>query len=281
MQKHPEYLQTLVANWLTEEIGLYGISENDVAGWEIEVNYPLMLQMDPTKLRFDEKEECIGEAGWLDEGVHAATTIIGTRQFAFSSSRRLNPTVQENMKAALEERGLSLEASGLDLYQPVLDDEGNQKYDKNEQALFNGPGGIRITEKDLPPESERGIKDWVIKSEEPLYFAFQELPNDAWQKESLKKACNVFLVWGDVTPRSPECEEFTGVTFAVEQKEDGIKAEVTVDSDTKEIDLIYEKTERIMMAERAILWLNAKKEEEGVTIRLNSLVIGELFPIKK
>lgn len=283
MQKQPELLKSVISKWLLDEIGIYGITEDDIASWDVTTEYPVMLEIDPTALRFVDDQECIGENGWLDEGVRAVTGLIGTRNFKFESSKRLSVDTQDNLKESLEKAGFTMEGKDMDLYKPVLDEEGAQKYDDNEQALYTGPGGVNMREKDLPPEAERGIKEWTVKSEDPIYFAFQQLPNDAWQKEDKKKDCNVFLVWGDVTPRKPDCEEFDSVEFVVEKnkKDDTIKIEITLDDKTETINTPYEETQKLMMANRAILWVNAKKEEEGVTIRLNSLVIGELFPNKK
>jgi hypothetical protein len=279
LEKDDKYIKQVVGRWLLEDIAPSGVTEDDLAKWNFGVEYPLMMEMDPTALRFADDQECVQETtGWLDNGVHAATTLIGARNFTIESTQRLTIDQQDSIKEALKDKGFTMEGDGLDLYRPLLDDEGNPKTNADKLPMFSGPGGISISEKDLPPESERGVKEWSFKSENPLFFAFRELPNDAWQKLQKKKECYVFVVWGDVKPRAPECAEFTSATFSAEKIDDqNVKVEVTVDKDSKKLEMPFETTQKIVMGDRVMLWINVKKEEEGATIRFNSLVIGELF----
>ncbi len=279
IEKKSSYLKEVIGKWVLDDLSPSGITEDDVTKWEISVEYPVMLEFDPMNLRFEDSQECIQEStGWLDQNVRAVTTLIGARNFTITSSSRLTIDQQDNLMEALKSKGMTMSGQGLDFYKPVLDSEGNPKYNSENEALYTGPGGISITEKDMPPESERGVKEFTIKAENPLFFAFREIPNSAWQKIQKKKECYVFVVWGDVKPRAPDCAEFTSALFAAEKIDDQtIKVEVTVDSKSQKMEIPFETTQKIMMGNRVLLWINVKKEEEGATIRFNSLVIGELF----
>ncbi len=279
IEKDDKYIKQVIGKWLLDDLSPSGVTEDDIAKWTFGVEYPVMKEMDPTALRFVDDQECIQESkGWLDDGIHAVTTLIGARNFTIESSQRLTIDQQANIQEALKEKGFMMEGNGLDFYKPLLDDDGNPKTNAEKEPLYSGPGGVSISEKDMPPESERGVKEWSFKSENPMFFAFRELPNDTWQRLQKKKECYVFVVWGDVKPRTPDCSEFTTASFSAEKIDDqNVKVEITVDKDSKKLEMPFESTQKVVMENRVMLWVNVKKEEEGATIRFNSLVIGELF----
>ena len=79
-------------------------------------------------------------------------------------------------------------------------------------------------------------------------------------------------------PRAPECPEFDFVTFAAEKVDDEkVKVEVSMDKESEKLQLPFETTQKIVMDDRVMLWINVKKEEEGATIRFNSLAVGQIF----
>ncbi len=277
-----QYLKEVMMRWILDDVSPSGLSEDDMSGWDFGVEYPVMIEMDPTALRFVPDQECVQESnGWLEDGVRAVTTVIGSRNFTVESRTRLTIDQQDSLMEALKDNGFTMEGSGLDLYKPALDSEGNQKTNAEKELLYNGPGGLSITEKDLPPEEERGVKEFSFKSEKPLFFAFREIPNDAWIKLQKQKSCYVFVVWGDVKPRAPECPEFDFVTFAAEKVDDEkVKVEVSMGKESEKLELPFETTQKIVMGDRVMLWINVKKEEEGATIRFNSLAVGQLFSKK-
>lgn len=282
IEKNDSYLKKVMTRWILDDVSPSGLTEDDLAVWDFGVEYPLMLETDPAALRFEEGQECIKESsGWLEEGVHAVTTVIGARNFTVTSKQRLTIDQQASLQEALKDKGFTMEGQELEFYKPAMDSKGNPRVNAEKEALFTGPGGISITEKELPPEGERGVKEFSFKAENPLFFGFRELPNTAWQKLQKKKSCYVFVVWGDTKPRAPECAEFSSASFGAEQMDDQtVKVEVTVDSDSKTLKMPYETTQKIVMGDRVMLWINVKKEEEGATIRFNSLAIGELFSKK-
>ena len=282
IEKKKAYLHEVLGRWILDDLAPSGITEDEIRNWEFGVEYPVMVELDPLSLRFVEDQECIQEtSGWLESGVRAATLLVGARNFTVTSSVRLTIDQQGSLEEALKEKGYTMSGQGLDLYKPIYDSDGAVKYNADNQAMYTGPGGIPIPETELPPENERGVKEWSFKTENPLFFAFRELPNDAWQRLQKKKECYVFVVWGDVKPRAPECAEFNSASFVAEKVDDqSVKVEVTVDSDSKTLEIPFETTQKIVMGNRIMLWINVKKEEEGATIRFNSLAVGELFEKK-
>ncbi len=278
VEKNNKHVRDVILRWFVDEVAPPSLSLSDTDPWEMEVGSLTVMEVDTDKLRFAKDQECIqDETGWLGEGTRAVTTVIGAKFFEFSTKKPIDIHVQEDMVEATKEKELTLASEAIGKYKPALDDKDEQKLTKDGQLLFIGPGGVEIAENKMPPESERGMKEWTLESPKTLYFAFQTIPSDAWSKENKKKTCDTFLVWGDVTPRSPECDELKDITFTAKKnkKEEGnLSVELTYNKKPQTIETPYETTQKITLGNRIILWINVKKEEEGVNIRANSVSVG-------
>lgn len=281
LKENAKELNRIIRKWVVDDIGPSSVTPSMADSWEITVENPLAMGVDTDDMKFVEGQECIdNETGWLSSGVRVVTTVFGTRQFKFETDKPLSVDEQDNMKETVEEAGYVIKSEALELYRPALDEDGEQKKTDDGELMYKGPAGISVPESKLPPESERGMKEWTIEAEKPMYFAYQELPNDAWSRENKKKKCDVFLVWGDVTPHAPECDELKSVTFAAEKSEkegdESINVEIESGDIRKKLTLTLETTERLELGNRLILWINAKKdpEGEGVWIRTNSVKVG-------
>jgi hypothetical protein len=275
VEKNNKSVRDLIVEWFIDDVGPTSLSMSDTETWDVEVGNLTVMEVDSDKLRFAEDQECItDETGWLSDGTRAVTTVIGAKFFEFTTKQPLNITIQEDMVDTCKEKEIAIESKAIGLYKPSLDEGGDQKLNKEGELMYIGPGGVEISEKDMPPESERAMKDWSLEVKKPLYFAFQTIPSDSWTRENKKKTCDTFLVWGDVTPRAPECDELKNVTFTAEKKGDDLAIEITYNDKSQDLTTPFGTTQKVALGDRIILWLNVKKLEEGVLIRTNSVTIG-------
>jgi hypothetical protein len=276
VDKNAKHVKEALAQWFIDDVGPASLSMSDTETWEIEIGNPTVMQVNTDKLRFMVDQECISdETGWLAQGTRAVTTIIGAKFFELSTKKPLGVSIQEDMVSTCKDKGITLDSKVLGMFKPALDDKEEQKLTEDGELIYIGPGGVEVPESKMPPESERAMKEWTLETPKPIYFAFQEIPSDAWTKENQKKTCDAFLVWGDVTPRPPECDLLKNITFTAEKKNDeNIALEVMYNDDPQKLVTPYETTQKMILGNRIMMWINVKKEEEGVLIRTNSVSVG-------
>jgi hypothetical protein len=265
-----------IIDWFVQDLAPSGLSSGQAGGWTIEMEDLVVAEVPMDQLRFVEDQECImPSTGWLGEGIRGVTTLIGAKTFNFSTQIPVGQDLQQEMLSAVGMENMVIESESLFVYEPALDEEGNQLTNANKELLFSSPTGINIPQSEIPPPEQRTMKEWVLKTEAPLYFAFREIPEDGWRKESKKDLCDVFLVWGDVTPRPPECEEFKKSAFSASPTEEGlVSITITTEGENKGVELDYGQSEKIVVNDQIILWINPKKIEEGVLLRLHSLTLN-------
>jgi hypothetical protein len=228
-------------------------------------------------LRFVDNPQCIQPGtGWLAEGVRAVTTMIGARTFNFKCATGVGVDQQEELMQGVGTENIVIESEALFNYEPALDENDEPMKNETDEILFKAPDGTLIPEKEVPPPEQRLMKEWTMRAQNPIFFAFKEIPEDAWRRESEKDHCDVYLVWGDVTPRPPECEEFTESAFSAVKEDDGVAITITTGGENQGTVLDYNKAEMLQINDRILLWISPKKIEEGVLLRLNSLVLNPL-----
>ena len=118
------------------------------------------------------------------------------------------------------------------------------------------------------------MKTWIAEAPAAVYFGYRELSTVAWRRESNREKCNVNLVWQDPTYREPECDEFSAAGFKAARKGDRIEIQMRSGEEEKTLEMDFEDVERMRVSDRVILWLSPDSIEEGVLIRLNSLVLN-------
>ncbi|MCP4601823.1 MAG: hypothetical protein GY847_15130 [Proteobacteria bacterium] len=275
VKRNSSAVNKAIQRWFVRDLAPAGLSEVMASNWEIEIEDPVFLQVSKETVRFVDDQQCIQpDTGWLPRSMRAVTTLIGARTFNFKTKSPLDIHVQEEMIQAVGMENIIMESPALFVYEPVTDGNGQPVVDHEGQPLFKSPDGKHITEKDVPQPEQRKMKKWTLKAESPIYFAFRELPKDAWRKESKKNICDVFLVWGDVTPRVPECDEFKESSFVAQKAQgDGVEVSITTGSDNRVENMSYGDTQMMKLSDRIIIWLGLRKIEEGVLLRLNSLVL--------
>ncbi len=276
IEENESAVNEAIRNWLVESLEVSGLSGALASKWEIEVEDPVVLMVPNEAVRFVDDPQCIQPStGWLGEDVRAVTMMIGARTFSFSTTIPVDMDLQEEMVGAVSQENFILESDALFVYEPAMDDDGKPIVNQEGVPLFKAPDGRFIPDKEIPPPEKRTMKEWTLKGETPLYFAFRELSDEAWRKESKKDLCDVYLVWGDITPRTAECEEFTESAFVATKTEDGdVAITITTGEENKGVTLGFGKSDMILLNDRIIIWLSPKKIEEGVKLRLNSLVLN-------
>ncbi|MCP4675493.1 MAG: hypothetical protein GY854_08305 [Deltaproteobacteria bacterium] len=276
IEENASIVNEAIRNWFVEGLEVTGLSGALASKWEIKVEDPMIIMVPNEAVRFVDDPQCIQPSrGWLGEDIHAVTMLIGARTFSFTTSVPVDMDIQEEMVGAVSQENFILESDALFVYEPATDDTGKPITNQEGEPLYKAPDGRFIPDKEVPPPEKRTMKEWTIKGEIPLYFAFRELSDEAWRKESKKDLCDVFLVWGDITPRAPECEEFTESAFvATKTEDDEVAITITTGGENKGVTLGFGDSDMVMLNDRIIIWLSPKKIEEGVKLRLNSLVLN-------
>ena len=276
VEKHSAAVDKVFRDWFVNDLAPVGLSQGLAARWEITPEEIMVISVDDDAVKFADDQSCIdSDSGWLPQGTHPVTMLIGAKTIQFKSQLPLDSEIQEEIMRSVGAENIVLESPSLFVYEPVFDENGQQKANADGVPLVVAPDGTYITEDQIPDPTTRKMTDWTLKSETPIYFAFRELPTSAYRRESDKDLCDVFLVWGDIVPRKPECDEYTESGFTAAKTEDGqVALTITTEQSNKGITLGFGEGKMVQVDERIILWLSPKKIEEGVLLRVNSLVLN-------
>ncbi len=264
-----------LAAWMVSELQPLGLTEVEAARWEVDVEDPVVLEVSKERLRFVEDPECISDqTGWLSEGTRAVSALIGAKRFVFKTAVPVGKQVKEEMLRVTADKGIKMESEALFQYKPARDKKDELIANEQGVPMYVAPDGTHIPETQVPPESQQVMREWTMEFEQPLYFAFRELPEDAWRREAQRDKCDVNLIWQDVTPRRPDCEEFNESSFSVVKTEKGeVSVTITTGDDNKGAILEPKEAKRVQVSDRIILWLSPVEIEEGALVRINSLVL--------
>jgi hypothetical protein len=266
-----------VRAWLTNKLAPSGISPTLVEKWSVEVAEPVLIEAPRERVRFTDNPSCLSKTGWLPEGRHLAVALLGGTRFAFQSSLPLGTDTQNALLEALGMENMVIESEALFVYEAAMGGDGQPMLNPEGQPLYKSPSGEFITKDKVPPPEARMMKEWFIKTEAPLWFAYRALPDDGWRKESDKDKCNVILIPEALQPQAPECAEFRDASFTVsilEGEDKPVSVTITTGKDEyKGVMLAWGDGAKVQVNDRIILWLMAKKVEVGVELFINSLVL--------
>lgn len=276
IDQHRREVAEAVRHWVVETLEPSDVSSVMASGWDIEVEDPMMMTVAADQVRFVDNQECIAaDRGWLPNGQRIVTLVLGAKTLKFKATIPLDKSAHEGLLKAVGPQDVVMESPVSPfVYEPAKDKKGDLMKNVDGVQLYTSPSGVFIKETEVPPPEQQLMKEWTLRSEKPLWFAVRELSNDDWRRESKKDVCDVNLIWGDLTPRAPECEEFSESAFtAVKDGSDNVTVTITTDGQNKGVTLPLNKAQMVQVDDRIILWLSAKLIEEGVLIRVNSLVI--------
>ncbi len=277
MEEHAALASKAAKKWFVNTLAPGTVTSAMTETWKVKVADPVALEVDAGKLRFVDDPECIQQdTGWLPSDVRAVTAVYGARTFHVEASPPVKAVVKEDIVSGVENENMVIESDDLRDYEPLLDHNGEPKLDAKKRALFKAPNGTLVPENEVPSPEERTMKKWTLKTETPLFFAFREMPDDAFNWESDKKLCDVYLVWDDPEPRAPDCQEFNESKFAA-KKLDSHRIELTIQTGEQKqaVEIGYRDVKMVQVNDRIVLWISPVEAGEGlgVKVRLNSVVL--------
>jgi len=275
VDRNKRTIKKSVVKWIFDTLEPHSVNRSFADQWNIEFDELVVVEMTPDIVRFTENPACLESDGWLPKGQQLATVLIGAKFMKFTTTLPLDEEAKASLVEAAGMANIAVESESLFEYVQAKNSSGEPMTDKDNNPMFTSPSGIPIPEKEVPSESARGMKEWTFKMEEPVYFAYKAFPKEAVRMEMKKDKCNVVLIPGDQSFAKPDCAEFQEVGFAIEKK--GKKWGIKISTGEKEqevrVPVKFKKVKRIMLNDRIIVWMMAKKVEVGIQIFVNSLVI--------
>ena len=190
-----------VVEWMVEVLQPAGLTRAVAESWTMSFEDVVAIEVTPDQVRFVDDPQCLDKTGWLPEGQHLATTVVGAKVIKFETTLPVGDNLKTAILEAVGIKNIAMESEALFDYSPALDEAGQPLMDPDGKPLFNSPTGEYIGQADVPPAEKRQMKDWIFKLPTPLYLGVKELPKDMVRKEGAKDKCDVFLIWDDLTPR--------------------------------------------------------------------------------
>ncbi|MDJ0762736.1 MAG: hypothetical protein QNJ97_07070 [Myxococcota bacterium] len=275
VNEHWKKISKTIQHWFLRDLEIPGLTEELTRAWQVKADGLVLATVPNEALRFVEEQQCFNENGKLPKGVHLATTLIGAHTLEFQTDRPINPEIQEEMLSAVGAENMTIESDAFFSYKKVLDKRGNPVKNAAGEVLFESPDGQPITEKEVPPPENRYMKKWVLKSERPIYFAYQVPPKKTIRHERKTDLCDVYLVWNDAAPQTPDCPEFQEAVFWIRKEDDG-NAILTLKTSDKTVtqEFYLGASGMVQVDSRILLWLKVKEIEEGARVLINSLVLN-------
>lgn len=277
IEKNQRMVEDAIRQWIVEKLEPTGVTSTLTQKWSITVDRPVELVLPIDQVRLTDTPDCLTDSGWLAEGRHLAITLIGATAFTFESSLPLNLDTQEAMLEAVGLQNMVMESESLFVYEPAMDADGQPMTDPDGGMLYTSPTGQFIKEGEVPAPEKRMMKEWTLKSDAALYFAFKAFPRSGWRKEGKKDQCNVILIPDALTPQPPDCPEFQESAFSVSilpDQEKPVSITITTGEENKGVTLDWKEGAKIQVNDRIILWLMPEKVEVGVNLYVNSLVLN-------
>ncbi len=277
ISQHMPEIKGALAAWLVNDLEPVGVNEAMVKKWDISLEDVVVMDLPRDQLRFVDDPQCLSGKGWVPEGQHVVVTYFGAKTFKFETSVPLDQGIQEELLGAVGMKNIVMESEALFVYEAALDEAGEPLLDPEGNRLYTSPSGDFIAEADIPPVEKRKMKNWILKSENPIYFAFKEFPKDAWRKEGAKDKCNIILIPEALSPQKPDCPEFQESGFSVsiiDDEDQPVSITIKTGEGLKGVTLAWKEPTKIQVNDRIIIWLMPEKVEVGVNLWLNSLVIN-------
>jgi hypothetical protein len=266
-----------IVEWMIEVLQPDGLSRAIAESWTMSFEDVVAIEVAPGKVRFVDDPQCLGKGGWLPDGQHLATTVVGVKTIKFETDLPVGNALKAAIREAAGIKNVAMESDALFEYTPAIDTAGQPLMDPDGKPLFNSPTGEYIGEADVPPPEKRQMKEWTFKIPTPLYVGVKELPKDAVRKESAKDKCDIIIIPDMPKPQPPDCAEFKEVGFNVtvlEGEEKPVSLTMVVGDQNKGVTLAWKEATKVQVNDRIILWIQPEKVEVGVNLKLNSLVLN-------
>jgi hypothetical protein len=222
--------------------------------WEV----PAIVHAPGGKVRLAADQACIDPgARSLPEGARAVTTLFGARELRFTGQEPLAKDRLAALRKAAEKAKLR--------FRP-------------------------LTAEGEPATGKRPAHGFRLSFPSPLWFAWGDLPKEAWGREQDPAECRLNLVFDDVVPRVPECGGPADVGFGAVRGESAgaVVLKVSADGVTAGATAKAGETVMVQAGGRVIVWLTPTPIVEGVEVAVDTLVLdpgggpgGDLVPFGK
>jgi hypothetical protein len=258
LEANAEGIRAAIRAWAGDAIftgeATAGLAAALAVAWET----PAIVHAPNGKVRLAAEQACVDPATRsLPAGVRAVTTLFGAREVTFTGGAPLSKEQLAVLRKAAEKakaRFRPLTAAG-------------------ETATKKQP-----------------VHGFRLSFNPPLWFAWGDLPAEAWAREQDPAACRLNLVFDDVVPRVPECGGPKDVGFGASQGETAavVVLKVSADGVTAEATAKAGETVMLQAGGRVVVWLTPKPIIEGVDLAVDTLVLdpeggpgGDLVPFGK
>jgi hypothetical protein len=258
-------------------------------GWSVSYSEPMIVHAPDAKLRLAGDQQCVDQSGALPDGSKTVTTLFGAKTLHFKSSQPLDKKLIKRLRKASKKAKVWLKP--LKAYRRAVDEDGDVVSGPGGEKLYVSPDGRLVPRKQVPKGAKRRIYELELNSWQPIWFAFGDLPEDAWAKEFSGDRCEVNLVYDDATPRPLDCDDLVDVGLGVSRGGgDRVTVKATVDGYTAKGTVPFGEVLMMQVSGRVVLWIKPRKILEGAMLRVNSLVLDpqsagdappESFPQRK
>lgn len=275
IKQHKTALSRLLREWVRNEVNPTAVNDSLIDTWTIVPVKVASIEIDDTTVRFVEDEECIDNStGWMERDVRVVAGLYGARTFEFTAKTPITRASAEELLQEFEAMGFIVATEDLVDLEEVLDDDGEPRRGDEGEKLYRHPDLGVVSEHDVTPPERQRMKNWTAEAPSAVYFGYRELSKVAWRRESNRDKCNVNLVWQDPAYREPECDEFSAAGFKAARKGDRLEIQMRSGEEEKTLEMDYGDVERMRVSDRVVLWISPVAIEEGVLIRVNSLVLS-------
>jgi hypothetical protein len=159
-------------------------------------------------------------------------------------------------------------------YKPAVNENGKKVFKKG-KPLFQAPDGSLVLKRDVPPPAKRPVFEVIVNIPMVLNFAYGDMLPSNISYELNSKACEIGLIFDDLTPRAPECLELKDAAFGIQEGDDSSKLIVKMaDGETTSgTEVEYGKPAMITTGGRVVAWVTASRAEEGARLLIDSIVL--------
>jgi len=267
--QHGEGIEQAILDWATEVL----LPEGETTeGWSAEYDRPSVVHAPNDKLRLASDQQCVSDKGSLPEGSKTVTTLFGAKRVFFKSPQPLSKQLLKRMRRTAKKAKVWFKP--LRAYRRAVDEDGTPVSGPGGEKLFVSPDGRLVPAKQIPKGAKRRVYEIEINSWQPIWFAYGDLPEEAWAEEFVADECHVNLVYDDATPRETDCGEPAGVGFGVRLLGGGkMEVRVAADGYTAVRQARFDDVEMMQVGGRVVVWVKIEKILEGANLKVNSLVL--------
>ncbi len=269
LDEHAVGIEQAILDWAAEVLLPDGES---ISGWHASYERPAVVHAPNEKVRLAGDQQCVSEKGSLPKGSKTVTTLFGAKRILFTSPQPLSKQLLKRVRKTAKKTKLWLKP--LKAYRRAVDEGGVPKSGSDGEKLYTSPDGRLVPAKQIPKGARRRVYELEINSWQPIWFAYGDLPEEAWLREFTTDKCEVNLVYDDPRPQAAECGEPSGVGFGVALAgDDELEVKVAADGFTARHVAKFDDVEMIPVGGRVIVWVKPRKIDEGAEIKINSLVL--------